>query len=203
MSINLANINLVGNLVEDPQIRYENEERTRQLVAFRMAVNHGRYDTDGKWTPRDTLFIEVQCWNRLAANARDTLRKGDAVIVCGELTESTWTQTNAETGELENRRRLRVRATNIGPDLNFRSAQLKASVWNRGGDARADANPAVATNEAVNRATAEAGDSGENGLTVVSGEDQGKELVGAGVGTGGDAGDGTRETAGSGDLPPF
>ncbi len=46
---------------------------------------------NGAWEELPTAWYRVTCWRRLAANVRDSVRKGDAVIVSGRLRLDRWT----------------------------------------------------------------------------------------------------------------
>lgn len=46
---------------------------------------------NGAWEELPTAWYRVTCWRRLAANVRDSIRKGDAVIVSGRLRLDRWT----------------------------------------------------------------------------------------------------------------
>ncbi|QIK71198.1 single-stranded DNA-binding protein [Propioniciclava coleopterorum] len=46
---------------------------------------------NGAWVELPTAWYRVTCWRRLAANVRDSVRKGDAVIVAGRLRLDRWT----------------------------------------------------------------------------------------------------------------
>ena len=56
----------------------------------------------------------MQCWGRLAENARRCLRKGMSVLVVGTVILETWTDAETDT----NRSRIVLKASHIGPDLN-------------------------------------------------------------------------------------
>ena len=59
-----------------------------------------------------TSQISVRATNRLALNVRDSIKKGDPVVVMGKLRTHTWT--NPEGERLD---RLVVEATGMGHDL--------------------------------------------------------------------------------------
>lgn len=85
-----------------------------------MASNARRRTDSGNWEPGDSLFINVNCWGRLVTGVAGSLKKGDAVIVVG----------NVHTSEYDDRdgvRRssLELRATAVGPDLARYIARLE------------------------------------------------------------------------------
>jgi single-strand DNA-binding protein len=103
-------ITVVGRLVSDPVRRSAGEQ---DVVKFRMASNTRRRTEDGTWEAGDSLFVNVNCWGRLVTGVVGSLKKGDAVIVVG----------NVYTSEYEDRDGIRrssleVRAQSVGPDLS-------------------------------------------------------------------------------------
>ncbi|MCX7445617.1 single-stranded DNA-binding protein [Corynebacterium sp. P7003] len=104
---------LTGNIGADPT--YHGVNGRNGVARFRLCANRRRPgEKDGTWIDYDTLWIEVQCWGRLAEHARRCLRKGMSVLVVGTVVLETWT--DAETDG--NRSRIVLRASHIGPDLN-------------------------------------------------------------------------------------
>lgn len=104
---------LTGNLGADPT--YHGVSDSNGVAKFRLCSNRRRPgEREGTWIDYDTLWIEVQCWGRLAEHARRCLRKGMSVIVVGTVILETWTDADTDS----NRSRIVLRASHIGPDLN-------------------------------------------------------------------------------------
>ncbi|RJQ74527.1 single-stranded DNA-binding protein [Pseudonocardiaceae bacterium YIM PH 21723] len=85
-----------------------------ELAKFRMVSTSRRYDRQrDQWVDGDSLYVNVDCWKRLADGVARTLHKGDPVVVTGQLTvhEFEW--------EGAKRKELQVRARSVGPDLQF------------------------------------------------------------------------------------
>jgi single-strand DNA-binding protein len=56
------------------------------VANFRVGASERRYDrAAGGWVDGDRLYIDVQCWRKLAQNTMGSLVKGDAVVVTGRL----------------------------------------------------------------------------------------------------------------------
>ena len=56
------------------------------VANFRVGASERRYDrAAGGWVNGDRLYIDVQCWRKLAQNTMASLVKGDAVVVTGRL----------------------------------------------------------------------------------------------------------------------
>mgnify|MGYP003738821799 CR=1 FL=1 len=49
---------------------------------------------DGRWQEEATTWYRVTCWRRLAVHVRDSIRKGDAVVLGGKLRLDRWVDQN-------------------------------------------------------------------------------------------------------------
>ncbi len=108
---------VVGNLTGDPV-----EGGTDNKVAnFRLAVNRWRKGSpEGEEDSRErTEFIDVECWGSMADHVCTSMRKGDRAIVVGQLKYDRWSD---EAGNP--RSKVRIRASAVGPSLEFTSVQL-------------------------------------------------------------------------------
>lgn len=128
---------LSGNIVTAPR----RSDHSNELVTFRMASTQ-TYWKDGAWHDRDTVYIDVQCWNTLGVNVLNSVMKGMPVFVRGEL---TYFEYEPEDGPRDRNnqpvkfRLYRVRASTVGMDLNW--AQVRKWV-RQSGDKDAIATPA-------------------------------------------------------------
>lgn len=103
-----AIITVAGNLGTEVDFQpYDNFCR----ASFRMACTP-RIRRGNDWVDGNTTWINVECTNRIAENARDSLCKGDPVVVTGRLRTRVW---EAEGTRHE---RLVVEAAAIGHDLS-------------------------------------------------------------------------------------
>jgi single-strand DNA-binding protein len=66
----------------------------------------------GEWVDGQTSWFSVTCWRGLADNVRDSIRKGDPVIVHGRLRTETWRPDEGPTTTT-----LHVEASLVGHDL--------------------------------------------------------------------------------------
>ncbi len=103
-------ITVVGRLVSDPKRR---SVGTQDVVKFRLASNARRRTDAGTWEPGDSLFVNVNCWGRLVTGVVASLKKGDAVIVVGNIYTSEY-----EDRDGNRRSSLEMRAHGVGPDLS-------------------------------------------------------------------------------------
>ena len=112
-------VTLVGNLVEDPELRF-----TASGVAMarvRMAVNRRYRDRNNEWQ-EETSFFGGTLWRDAAENAAESLQKGMRVIVTGRLEQRSW-----ETPEGDKRSIVEVAIDEIGPSLRWATATVTRS----------------------------------------------------------------------------
>lgn len=102
----LNKVLLIGNLVQDPEIRYTNNGTA--VCSMRLAINR-RYQTKQGEDREETCFVEVVSFARQAELCESYLQKGAPVYVEGRLQLDQWEDKN--TGG--KRSRLKVNAQNI------------------------------------------------------------------------------------------
>ena len=84
-----------------------------QVASFRVATTPRRYHRQTEtWVDGTTQWYAVTAWRALADNCRQSLRRGDPVVVQGRLTVSTWTARNGE-----QQSSLEIEAVHVGHDL--------------------------------------------------------------------------------------
>lgn len=76
-------LNVIGRLGRDPSSKDMNG---KQVCAFSVAVD-GRKDSTGK---KQTLWLEVRAWGKLAENCQKYLTKGRQVSIVGALEVKEW-----------------------------------------------------------------------------------------------------------------
>jgi single-strand DNA-binding protein len=86
MSMSLANISIVGNLVKPPEQMHFSSGRVKTTLL--VAVNaHGRPNRGGD----SADYYKVETWGKLAEIAGKYLAKGNQVAVSGKLMFDRWT----------------------------------------------------------------------------------------------------------------
>lgn len=100
--MNLAIIS--GNLTADPELRYG--DTGTAVCSFSVAINEGR-GKDG--VEREPTYIDVTCFEKLAENTAEYLRKGKKALVQGRLDTEKWN--DRETGKP--RKRVRIIASRV------------------------------------------------------------------------------------------
>jgi single-strand DNA-binding protein len=125
MAMGDTSITIIGNLVEDPELRYT---PTGQAVAkFRVASTpRFRDNQSGEWKDGDSLFLTCNVWRQAAENTAESLQRGMRVIVNGRLRQRSY-----ETREGEKRTVYEIEVDDVGPSL--RSASAKVVKANRSG----------------------------------------------------------------------
>jgi single-strand DNA-binding protein len=120
-------ITIVGNLVDDPELRYT---QTGQAVAkFRIASTpRFRDNATGEWKDGDSLFLSCNVWRQAAENSAESLQRGMRVIVSGRLRQRSY-----ETKEGEKRTVYEVEVDDVGPSLRNASAKVTRSSRSGGG----------------------------------------------------------------------
>src|SRR6188472_858198 len=117
-------ITLVGNLVDDPELRFT---PTGQAVArFRIASTPRFMDRQtNEWKDGESLFLTCNVWRQAAENAAESLQRGMRVIVQGRLKQRSY-----ETKEGEKRTVYEVEVDDVGPSLRNASAKVNRASRN-------------------------------------------------------------------------
>ena len=88
------------------------EAKGVSVATVRVAATP-RIKKDGEWVDGETTWYSVTAWRTLADHLRDSLRKGDPVIVHGRLRTETWAPEGQPASTT-----LHVDALLVGHDLN-------------------------------------------------------------------------------------
>jgi single-strand DNA-binding protein len=111
-------ITIVGNLTKDPILKYL--PTGKAVTNLSVACNHGWRDKETQaWVEGETSFFKVECWEPMAENIAESLRKGDPVIVVGRMSCRKYEQ------EGQTRESWEIRAETVGPDMRKRAASLR------------------------------------------------------------------------------
>jgi single-strand DNA-binding protein len=128
--IEMANGNqvvIVGNLVDDPELRYT--PNGAAVANFRIAVNRRYQDPSGQWKDGETSYFRANAWRTLAENVAESLTKGSRVVVVGRLRSRSW-----ETTEGETRSTVEIEADEVAPSLRWATAKVEKQARSAGGD---------------------------------------------------------------------
>jgi single-strand DNA-binding protein len=111
-------ITVVGNLVDDPELRFT--PAGQPVARFRVASTPRFMDrTTNEWKDGDSLFLTCNVWRQAAENVAESLTRGTRVIVSGRLK-----QRNYETKEGEKRTVYEIEVDDVGPSLRNASAKV-------------------------------------------------------------------------------
>jgi single-strand DNA-binding protein len=118
-------ITLVGNLVDDPELRFTPSGAA--VAKFRIASTPRYMDRQtNEWKDGESLFLTCNVWRQAAENVAESLTRGMRVIVQGRLKQRSY-----ETREGEKRTVYEVEVDEVGPSL--RNATAKVTKASRGG----------------------------------------------------------------------
>ena len=111
-------ITIVGNLVDDPELRFT--PAGQPVARFRVASTpRFRDNASGEWKDGDSLFLTCNVWRQAAENVAESLQRGMRVIVSGRLRQRSY-----ETKEGEKRTVYEVEVDDVGPSLRNASAKV-------------------------------------------------------------------------------
>lgn len=120
-------ITLVGNLVEDPTLRFTNSGQA--VTSFRMASTPRFFDRQSnEWKDGEALFLTCNVWRQTAENVAESLQRGMRVIVQGRLKQRSY-----ETKEGEKRTVFEVEVDEVGPSLRSATAKVTKAQRQGGG----------------------------------------------------------------------
>src|SRR3954449_11461161 len=111
-------ITLVGNLVDDPELRFTPSGAA--VAKFRLASTPRFLDkATNEWKDGDSLFLTCNVWRQAAENVAESLTRGMRVIVQGRLRQRSY-----ETKEGEKRTVFEVEVDEVGPSLRNATAKI-------------------------------------------------------------------------------
>ena len=117
-------ITIVGNLVDDPELRFTPSGAA--VAKFRIASTPRFMDKQtNEWKDGESLFLSCNVWRQAAENVAESLQRGMRVIVQGRLKQRSY-----ETKEGEKRTVYEIEVDEVGPSL--RSATAKVAKTQRG-----------------------------------------------------------------------
>jgi len=122
-------ITLIGNLVDDPELRFTPSGAA--VAKFRVASTPRYLDrTTNEWKDGESLFLQCNIWRQAAENVAESLTKGMRVILTGRLKQRSY-----ETKEGEKRTVFEVEVDEVGPSLRNATAKVTRTQRAAGGNA--------------------------------------------------------------------
>jgi single-strand DNA-binding protein len=120
-------ITLVGNLVEDPELRFTPSGAA--VANFRVASTPRMFDRqNNEWKDGETLFLSCSVWRQAAENVAESLQRGMRVIISGRLKSRSY-----ETREGEKRTVFEIDVDEVGPSLKTATAKVTKTTRSGGG----------------------------------------------------------------------
>jgi len=120
-------ITLVGNLVDDPELRFTPSGAA--VAKFRIASTPRYLDKQSnEWKDGESLFLTCNVWRQAAENVAESLQRGMRVIVQGRLKQRSY-----ETREGEKRTVYEVEVDEVGPSLKSATAKVTKASRGAGG----------------------------------------------------------------------
>ncbi|MFE4333932.1 single-stranded DNA-binding protein [Streptomyces sp. NPDC056831] len=117
-------ITVVGNLVDDPELRYTPSGAA--VAAFRVASTPRVFDkTANEWKDGDSLFLTCSAWRQLGENVAASLARGSRVIVQGRLKQRSY-----EDREGVKRTVVELDVEEVGPSLLRATAAVTKTTGN-------------------------------------------------------------------------
>jgi single-strand DNA-binding protein len=129
-------ITLVGNLVDDPELRFTPSGAA--VAKFRIASTPRYMDRQtNEWKDGESLFLSCNVWRQAAENVAESLQRGMRVIVQGRLKQRSY-----ETKEGEKRTVFEVEVDEVGPSLRNATAKINKTSRGAGGGGFGGGQPA-------------------------------------------------------------
>jgi single-strand DNA-binding protein len=120
-------ITVVGNLTDDPELRFTPSGAA--VARFRVASTPRFLDRQtNEWKDGEPLFLQCQVWRQAAENAAESLQRGARVIVTGRLRQRSY-----ETREGEKRTVMELEVDEVGPSLRYATAKVQKMSRSSGG----------------------------------------------------------------------
>jgi single-strand DNA-binding protein len=120
-------LTIVGNLVEDPNLRFTPSGQA--VASFRVASTPRYMDRQtNEWKDGESLFLTCNVWRQAAENVAESLQRGMRVIVQGRLKQRSY-----ETREGEKRTVYEIEADEVGPSLRNATAKVVKTQRQGGG----------------------------------------------------------------------
>ena len=114
-----VNITVVGNLADDPELRYT--QGGIAVCSVRVgSTPRAMNKTTNTWEDGETVWVRCTAWRELAENVAQSLTKGSRVVVSGRLKAPSAYQS----AQGESRASLEMEIEEIGPSLRYATAAV-------------------------------------------------------------------------------
>ena len=114
---NEPSITLIGNLAADPEIRYSTSGTP--ICTFTIAQTPRSLNRQtNQWEDGEPLWVRCTCWQDMADNVSQSLKKGTRVLVHGRLGSHSYEYNGSQ------RRDTVMQVDAVGPDLRYATAEV-------------------------------------------------------------------------------
>lgn len=162
-----VNVTIVGNLADDPELRYT--QGGVAVVSVRVGSTPRTFNrTTSAWEDGETVWVRCTAWREVAENVAQSLTKGSRVVVTGRLKAPSAYQS----AQGEARASLELEIEEIGPSLRYATAAISRRAREAGSGAGAVAGDPWGDAPAVSKGSSKpADDAWANPGTAAGGDD--------------------------------
>jgi len=162
-----VNVTIVGNLADDPELRYT--QGGVAVVSVRVGSTPRTFNrTTSAWEDGETVWVRCTAWREVAENVAQSLTKGTRVVVTGRLKAPSAYQS----AQGEARASLELEIEEIGPSLRYATAAVSRRAREAGSGAGAVAGDPWGDAPAVSKGSSKpADDAWANPGTAAGGDD--------------------------------
>lgn len=115
-----STVTVTGYVGADPKMLGGDDGKVPCCV-FRVASTRRYFSRkDGRWEDLPTTWMQVRTYRNLARNIKDSISRGDPVIVNGQLISDSWKDSHGNT-----RTALSIEAQSVGHDLSRGVARFR------------------------------------------------------------------------------
>lgn len=116
-------ISVKGNLGDDPDLKFS--KNNNAYCKFSLAYTP-RYQENGEWKDGETNWFRVTIFGAKAEAVADNFKKGDTVLVVGDLKQSTYTDKDGN-----EKTSMEIAAKDVGlvPKLHKANKQEEVAPW--------------------------------------------------------------------------
>jgi single-strand DNA-binding protein len=162
-----VNVTIVGNLADDPELRYT--QGGVAVVSVRVGSTPRTFNRQtSAWEDGETVWVRCTAWREVAENVAQSLTKGSRVVVTGRLKAPSAYQS----AQGEARASLELEIEEIGPSLRYATASVSRRAREAGSGAGAVAGDPWGDAPAVSKGSSKpADDAWANPGTAAGGDD--------------------------------
>jgi len=130
MSVNETTVTVLGWV--GGEVSYREVPGGFGVANFRIGTTPRHFDkVVGGWVDSTTTWFQVECWRALAENVRQSIRRGEPVVVTGRLKTTEWVDAEGTT-----KTKTVIDAFSVGHDL-----ARGTTAFNKSGQRRPSAEP--------------------------------------------------------------